>query len=76
MKVKCNHCKEDTAMRVVIKRYPLEKLVLPNEYDEFYCTNIIKFRKKNRNNWIEEECRNRVLIKKEYLKDKILKRRE
>ena len=58
----------DTETRVVIKRNPLKKLdtILPDGYEEFYCCNKIKFKKKGRkvNNWIEEECRNRLLVKK------------
>ena len=72
-KIECSHCsKKETKTRIVIERKPLVRLVLPDdEYDEFYCTNIIKHRKKGSSSsvWIEEECRNRTLIKKKYLKD-------
>ena len=73
IEVECSKCKVDTKTRKVIKRNPLRKIQLP-EYIEYYCCNIIRFKKKGRkvNNWIEEECRNRMLFKKKYLEDKTI----
>jgi len=64
----CRKCKEDTESRIVIKRLPLEKIEgeFYNGLEELYCRNIIKFKRKGRkiNNWITEECRNRIIVKK------------
>jgi len=74
MAPECKICKKDTEKRVVIQRNPLKKLdtLLPNGYEEFYCNNKIKtkriwnkdIRGKNVYKWIEEECRNNIIVKK------------
>lgn len=69
-KIECNHCKKDTEKRIVIKHKPLKKIdvELPDGYEEWYCTNIIKKKKGINTIWIEEECRNRLLVKKVLIK--------
>ncbi|KKN58988.1 hypothetical protein LCGC14_0546630 [marine sediment metagenome] len=64
IKIRCGKCKNDTKTRKVIKRNPLKKLGSVDGYLEYYCCNIIRFKKRGRgiNNWIEEECRNRMLV--------------
>lgn len=67
MTVVCRKCKEDTKTRVVVKHKPLKKIAdLPDGYKELYCSNIIKFKKRGRDlyDWITEECRNRIIVKR------------
>jgi len=68
MTIECSKCKIDTKKRKLIKRYPLSKIDVKNHdgYEEYYCFNTIKTRRKGRkvNQWFEEECRNRILVKK------------
>lgn len=72
--IECRCCKYDSEKRVVIKRNPLQKVVIifPNGYEEFCCNNIIKTRRiwikrgrgKSIYKWITENCRNHILVKK------------
>lgn len=74
LNVECRHCKENTEKRIVVKCKPLKKLdtILPNGYEELYCSNSIKTRRvwfthidgKKEYKWIEEECRNHILVRK------------
>ena len=73
--VECRCCKNNTEKRVVVKRFPLKKtcINLLEGYEEFYCSNIIRTKKKGRDiyEWITEECRNHILIIIHYPKEKI-----
>jgi len=67
-KIVCEKCEKDTETRIVLKHNPLIEVEadLPSGLKELKCHNIIKFKRKGRkiNNWITEECRNRIIIKK------------
>ena len=77
MAIECRCCKVDTFKRIVITRKPLKEL--PDKYRgyrEFCCNNTIKTkriwtrkkdesgkRNKNTYKWLEEVCRNHMLVK-------------
>jgi len=67
IEIECRPCQKDTKKRVVIKRNPLKEIDsdLPDGYKEYYCSNIIKSKRKiSMNEWFEEECRNHIIVKK------------
>ena len=74
MKIECRVCKTDTKKRKLIEQKPLEKIDTGIDcgYDEYLCHNTIESRRpwftnefgKKTYKITEEECRNRILIKK------------